>query len=165
MTTSIRLIFSFLVFFSSFVAFAKPGVEIMVTLNPMGSFKMTNLPVKGSVKKTAKGLEAQNLVVDFRDLKTGLSLRDRHAKEKYIEVQKYPEATLSAAFGNGGKGKGKLKFRGFELDIQGTYVVEGNEVIAQFPVEISKLGITGVQYKGIGVVDTVQITAIAEIQK
>jgi polyisoprenoid-binding protein YceI len=35
--------------------------------------------------------------VPLSNLATGIALRDRHMKEKYLEVQKYPDATLTVA--------------------------------------------------------------------
>lgn len=35
--------------------------------------------------------------VPLRNLKTGIGLRDRHMKEKYLEVDRYPDARLSVA--------------------------------------------------------------------
>jgi polyisoprenoid-binding protein YceI len=37
------------------------------------------------------------LTVPLANLNTGISLRDRHMKEKYLEVPKYPSATLMVA--------------------------------------------------------------------
>lgn len=41
-----------------------------------------------------QSIMARNIVVDLRNLRTGTSLRDRHAQEKYLEVDKYPEALV-----------------------------------------------------------------------
>ncbi len=43
------------------------------------------------------------ITVPLANVSTGISLRDRHMKEKYLEVPKYPAATLTIA-------RGALKF-------------------------------------------------------
>ena len=44
-------------------------------------------------------MTASNVVitVPLANLSTGIGLRDHHMKEKYLEVQKYPSATLTIA--------------------------------------------------------------------
>src|SRR5262245_42355900 len=38
-----------------------------------------------------------SLSVDLGTLKTGIALRDRHMKEEYLQVDRYPQATLTLA--------------------------------------------------------------------
>ncbi len=44
--------------------------------------------------KESKGKVSGELTVSLDDFKTGISLRDSHMKEKYLEVKKYPQAKL-----------------------------------------------------------------------
>ena len=54
-------------------------------------------------------------------------------------------------------GIGKIKIRGIEKDIAGTYKVEGKVLKADFPIKISDFGIGDINYMGVGVEDTVTL--------
>src|SRR5215471_253718 len=43
--------------------------------------------------------ESLAVIVPLRNLSTGIALRDRHMKEKYLETDKYPTAELKVARG------------------------------------------------------------------
>lgn len=147
--------FLLLLTFSSHLAWSQ-SVQIDVTLRPAGSFKATTNDIIGTATKTTDGIEAKNVKVPLKNLKTGISLRDTHAR-KYLEADKYPEAILRVAKGKDGKGVGLLKIKGIENKVIGTYEIKDNMVEADFPVQLSKYKITGIKYMGVGVDDEVQI--------
>jgi polyisoprenoid-binding protein YceI len=62
------------------------------------------------------------LSVPLANLTTGIALRDRHMKEKYLEVQKFPKALLTVA-----RGALKVPARGarVEADVAGTMQLHG----------------------------------------
>ena len=107
------------------------SVVVDVILNPMGDFKAKTSDVKGFATMKGDEVSAENIVVNLKSLKTGVELRDKHT-QKYLETPKFPEAVLVSATGKGGKGKGKIKIRGVEKDIEGTYKVEGKLLKADF---------------------------------
>ena len=92
----------------------------------------------------------------MKSLKTGVELRDKHT-QKYLETPKFPEAVLVSATGKGGKGKGKIKIRGVEKDIEGTYKVEGKLLKADFKLTLSDFDIKEINYMGVGVEDEVTL--------
>lgn len=147
-------VFSFFLFVSLVVNAQQASVD--VTLNPAGSFKGKTSDVKGFATKKGDEVTATNIVVDLRNLKTGVTLRDKHTK-KYLETDKHPQAVLVSATGKGGKGTGIIKIKGVEKNIAGTYKISGNVLNATFPLTLSDFGITGIKYMGIGVEDQVKV--------
>ncbi|MEK2688191.1 YceI family protein [Bdellovibrio sp. GT3] len=136
-------------------AFAQ-SVVIDVTLNPMGDFKAKTNQVKGTAQVNGDEVSAQNILVNMKSLKTGVELRDKHT-QKYLETDKHPIAYLISAKGKGGKGVGKIKVKGIEKDIAGTYKVEGGLLKAEFEVNASDFGIKDINYMGVGTEDIVKL--------
>ncbi len=139
-------------------------VTIDVTLNPMGDFKAKTSDVKGNAILNGDEVTAQNIVVSLKGLKTGVKLRDEHT-QKYLETSKFPDAVLISAKGKGGKGTGKIKIRGIEKDISGTYKVDGNMLNAKFILNIADFKIEDVNYMGVGVEDNVTLVVSVPIKK
>lgn len=125
-----------------------------VTLSPAGSFKGKTSDVKGVAIKNGDSVSAKNIVVNLKSLKTGIELRDKHTL-KHLETEKFPEAVLVTAVGKGGKGVGKIRIRGVEKDIKGTYKISGNELQAEFKLNLADFKITNINYMGAGVEDEV----------
>lgn len=138
--------------FSSLTWAASATVDI--SLSPAGSFKGKTGDIKGFATKKGDEVTAQNIVVNLKGLKTGIELRDKHT-QKHLETEKYPEAVLVSAKGKGGKGVGKIRIRGVEKDISGTYKVNGSELEAEFKLNLADFKITNVKYMGAGVEDEV----------
>lgn len=136
--------------FSTF-AMAQEAV-VDVSLRPAGSFKGKTNEVKGFATMKGDKVEATNVSVNLKSLKTGISLRDDHTK-KHLEADKYPEAVLVSATGQGGKGEGLIRIRGIEKKIAGTYKIEGSTLKADFPIKFSEFNIKNIKYMGVGVDD------------
>lgn len=130
------------------------SATVDVSLSPAGSFKGKTTDVKGFVTKKGDEVSAQNIIVNLKALKTGIELRDHHT-QKHLETDKYPQAVLLSAKGKGGKGVGKVRIRGIEKDIAGTYKINGNELEAEFKLKLADFKITNVSYMGAGVDDEV----------
>ena len=160
-----KVIVSLFILVLSVAAVATPGAIADVELSPAGSFKAKTNEVKGEATLTGDTVTADNIVVKLVGLKTGISLRDKHATEKYLEVGKFPDAVLTNATGKGGKGRGKLKIRGIEKDVEGTYKIEGSELIADFIIKLSEYGINGVKYMGVGVNNEVTLHVTVPLKK
>lgn len=95
-----------------------------------------------------------------------MGLRDDHMKKKYLEVDKFPEATLTFGKGKAGKGEGKLNFRGIEKEIKGTYkIIDNKEVEAQFDLNMADFKISGIRYMSMGVKDIVNVTVTVPVKK
>lgn len=148
------------------LVYAETGIVVDCKISPTGSFQAKSKEVKGSVTLKNKEVIADKIVVDLKSLTTGMGLRDDHMKKKYMEVEKFPEAILTIGKGKDGKGEGKLKFRGIEKDIKGTYKLIGDkEVEASFDLSLAEFKISGIRYMGMGVKDTVKITVNVPVRK
>jgi polyisoprenoid-binding protein YceI len=153
------------VFFIGLQAFASPGVVVDVILNPAGDFKAKTDEVIGSAYQDGETVKADLVKVKLSNLKTGMKLRDQHAREKYLQTEKYPEAIVTRAIGKGGVGKAMLKIRDVEKEVRGKYKVDGNFLKAEFPIKLSDYNITGISYMGVGVEDEVKIQITVPMAK
>ncbi len=144
-------VISLLLILSVVTAKAQEAV-VDVSLRPAGSFKGKTTEVKGTAVQKGDRVEASNISVNLASLKTGISLRDEHTK-KHLETEKYPEALLVSATGQGGKGEGLIRIRGIEKKVSGTYKIEGSNLVAEFPIKFSDFNIKGIKYMGVGVDD------------
>ena len=151
----LMLLFSVTLLISEFALAS--SIEVAVTMNPAGSFKATTKSVKGSAKKTQTGFIAKDIIVNLKTLETGVSLRDKHAKEK-LNVEKHPQAKLLKAMGKNGKGLAIIALKGKKLKVKGTYKIRGKKLTCKFKMKLSELDITNINYMGIGVKDEVDVT-------
>jgi polyisoprenoid-binding protein YceI len=134
-----------------------------VTLRPAGSFKVKTSDVKGFAQKKADHVEANNIVVNLKNVQTGITVRDGHTK-KHLDVDKFPDAVLVSAKGSGGKGEGVLRIKGIEHKIEGTYEIEGSNLTAHFPINLSDYKIDGIKYMGVGVSDSVTLNVTVPLK-
>jgi hypothetical protein len=158
MSSALRLFqclsFSTLLFSSS--AWSAGSAVVDVSLSPAGAFKGKTSDVKGSAVLKNGEVTAQNIVVGLKSLKTSVEVRDKHTL-KYLEADKYPEAVLVSAKGKDGKGVGKIRIRGIEKNVTGTYKIEGKELVAEFKLHLPDYKISGIKYLGVGVEDDVTL--------
>ncbi len=150
------------VIISSF-AYAENGAKVSVKLFPVGDFVADIKGMTGSVQVNNGSYTAKNLTLDLNTFKSGLELRDNHAKDKYLDVKKYPTAILIEAQGTNGKGTGKLQIKNKVKDVSGTYKINGQTLVAEFTIKLSDFGINEINYKGVGVEDEVKIQVTAPI--
>ncbi|NJL24555.1 MAG: YceI family protein [Calothrix sp. SM1_5_4] len=132
------------------------GVSIDVNLSPAGNFKAQTEKVTGSAYRSGDAVIAENVAIDLRALSTGIALRDKHTKERLM-VSEFPQAKLIKAEGKDGKGQATIEVKGKRLEVSGTYKIEGNNLKAEFPVQLSELDIKDVRYMGVGVKDKVVV--------
>lgn len=120
-------------------------------------------------------LVAGELRVSLKNADTGIALRDRHMKDKYLETAKFENASLIVSEISVAKAslnketpttmpfKGILDLHGVKKDIQGELTVksasEGIVVSAKFPVKLSDHGVMIPSFAGITVADQVEVTA------
>ena len=143
------------------------GVKVAVTLFPAGDFVAQTSDVTGFAEIVSPTeVKASNIKINLKSLKTGMDLRDDHAKNKYLDVNKYPEAILMSATGKNGKGSGVLKMRNKESKIEGTYtLLAGNKFLkAEFKTKLSEYDIKEINYKGVGVDDEIKVEVIVPVQ-
>lgn len=129
---------------------------VSIVLNPMGSFKGKTSEVKGFAVKKGDEVSAENIVVNLKSLKTGIELRDKHT-QKHLQTDKFPDAVLVSATGKNNIGKGKIKIKGIEKEIKGTYKIIGNSLQAEFKLKLEDFEIKDINYMGVGVEDDVTL--------
>jgi hypothetical protein len=143
-------------------AFAKGKIEIGIDLFPMGDF-VAKAKLKGHAKKAGGGYTADKISLKIKKLKTGIELRDKHT-HKYMKAKKHPVAVLTMGKAKGGKGVGTMKFMGKKKKIKFTYTVEDGHVVAKFNMSAKAWGIGEIDYKGVGVKDTIEVKAYVPIK-
>lgn len=142
------------------------NLKLFVSLNPAGDFVAESDKVSGNAVENADGsVEAANIKVPTKSLKSGISLRDDHMIDKYLEAGKYPDIILKLAKGKDGKGIGLLIVKGKEGKIAGNYVKNKDHLKAAFKMKISDFGISDINYKGVGVEDEVKLEVIVPLVK
>jgi polyisoprenoid-binding protein YceI len=137
----------------TFSASAFAQVVVDLRMSPGGPFQAKFEEVKGEAYMSGDTVTAKNILVPVGTIKTGMSLRDRHAKDKYLEEAKYPNAELIEATGKGGTGRAKIKIHNVEKEVSGTYKIEGGKLMAEFPISLKEFNITGISYMNVGVAD------------
>lgn len=147
------------------VAMAAPEAKVKFKLSPTGSFAAETTSIIGTAKKNSDGsVSADKIEIPLDTLKTGISLRDKHMKEKHLDVKKHPKAIVTNAEGKDGKGTATLNVRGIEKPIEGTYEIKGSELILNFPIKITDYDIGKVKYMGLGVKEDANVEARIPIQ-
>lgn len=145
-------------------AWATSQVQVRVQLSPAGSFEATSGEINGQVVKEGNNYKAENITIPLKDLKTGIELRDNHMKNKYLEVEKYPVATIKkAATSENGDFNGEIEIRGVTKPVSGKYKVEGDSLKTEFTVKMSDFNIEKARYMGIGAKDEVKIESTIPI--
>jgi hypothetical protein len=150
-------------------------VRVTCPMTIGGSFQAKSSALSGSLAPAASHPPGYDgtLALDLRTLDTGISLRNDHMRENYLEVDKapgYDKATLSEIELKGlsvdvpeGKGMftGALTLHGTKKSVNGPAEVRkagsGYRVKASFPVNLSDYNIPEPRYLGVGVKNTVQI--------
>ena len=116
--------------------------------------------------------------LDLTTLDTGIGLRDRHMKEKYLETGKFQTATLKIdpidfqGVVKSGKGpfKGTLNLHGEEKPVSGEYeLVVADEkkwtVKAHFVMKLTDFKIDVPKFSGITVADEVAVNVETQLEK
>jgi polyisoprenoid-binding protein YceI len=133
------------------------------------------MKIEGTTTDLAVADDGSNVTVNvpLANLTTGISLRDHHMKEKYLEVPKYPAASLSIA-------RAALKFPAaggdVSADVPGTVTMHGQtkpvtvhytakaagggfDAKGAFRVNMNDFGITVPVYLGVTVKPDVDVSA------
>jgi polyisoprenoid-binding protein YceI len=113
------------------------------------------------------------IAVSLTNLATGIALRDRHMKEKYLEVQKFPSATLTIARAAlkvpaGGQQvavdvPGSVQIHGQTRPVSVHYEAKGEGAASSargaFHINMNDFGITVPTYLGVTVKPDVDVSA------
>lgn len=153
----------------------QPEVSVKCPMTIGGSFDAKTTALSGTLTASAAqpSVLDGSLAVDLRTVDTGISLRNDHLREKYLEVDKgagYDKAVLSEVALKGlnaeapeGKGtfSGSLMLHGVTRMVSGPVEARkagtGLRVRASFPVNLTDYNIPEPRYLGVGVKDTVQV--------
>jgi polyisoprenoid-binding protein YceI len=157
---------------TEFLAVGRPSA---IKINGQGGGPQGKLTV---IKQAASG----EITMDMTTFKTGIGLRDTHMKEKYIQVDKFPKATLvlnnlplpdAVAKTASGKAAGlpfkaKLNLRGVEHEVSGSWNVSRSNdkltVFAQFPIKLTDYNFEIPSYMGIKVAEDVVVNVEFDMQ-
>lgn len=119
---------------------------------------------------------AGTLVFDMKSLDTGMDLRNKHMKEKYLEVEKFPEAKLTLTkvalpkeasqqsnFSYDGiPFEGKLQLHGVEKPVAGKAKLDRKDgaltLLATFPLKMTEYAIAVPSFAGITVAEDVEVS-------
>ena len=150
--------------------------------------KPSLIKIKGDGAKLSGNIEiVENQIkgefkVPLKDLTTGIELRDKHMKEKYLQVDKFPEAIFTISkidlpndffaqkkIFSAVPFAGKINIKGVEKDIQGIADIDTTtnivDVKTEFKAQISSFQIDIPSYVGIKVADEVTIKTIMKLKK
>jgi hypothetical protein len=149
----------------STVAVAEQSILVKVALFPVGSFDMTSPMITGKGIKKGDTYTAAELKVPLSSLKTGISLRDEHMREKLLEKQ-YPDILVTDIAASNGKGTANISIKGVKKPIEFTYKDAGDGTAeATFPLNLPDFKIEGISFKGVGVEDKVEVIAKIDYEK
>jgi polyisoprenoid-binding protein YceI len=145
-------------------------VTVVCPLTVGGSFEAKTTKVTGALGTApdSSGAVPGAVKVDLQTLETGIGLRDRHMREKYLEVNKGPDFAVATIEGiKIDKKEGKTAFNGTLLlhgqrqAITGTAELKEQNgrirVQAEFPLSVSQFAIPQPTYLGVGVKDQIQV--------
>ena len=146
----------------------KAEVVVVCPLTVGGSFEARTTALVGEITPRPGDAGLGSLNVNLETLDTGIGLRDRHMREKYLEVQKGPEfatAVLEDIHIERLSGKtmikGMLRLHGQRREVTGEAEIREENgrmrVQAQFSVRVSEFDIPKPTYLGVGVRDEIQV--------
>src|SRR5262249_55211879 len=141
-------------------------VTVICPLTVGGSFEAKTKELNGDLVTDGRGpgAVAGAIRVNLQSLETGISLRDKHMRGTYLEVEQgaeYAVAVVDDIFLDSLQGKaafrGMLPLHGTRQEVKGTAEVaprdNGYRVRAEFPIKVSAFQIAAPVYLGIGVRD------------
>lgn len=158
------------------VLFKAVGNPSALVINGKGTGAVGTLKISGE-----KAIEGE-LTFDLKTLDSGIGLRDRHMKNKYLEVEKFPEAKFtptqvpwtdpSAAATQNLKAApftGKLSLHGVEIPVSGTVTTKAGstgklDCEFEFKIKLTDYKIEIPSFAEITVADTVDITVQSQVE-
>ncbi len=148
------------------------GVTVICPLTVGGSFEARTSAVAGDlVLADTSGAVKGAVQVDLATLQTGIGLRDRHMKDKYLEIgrsdtfttARLEEIRIEHAEEGSMPFHAKLTLHGEQHSVSGIADLQGQQrdgalrVRARFPISLAAFGIQAPRYLGVGVRDEVQV--------
>jgi polyisoprenoid-binding protein YceI len=145
------------------------AAEVVFTGKGPGGFRIEGKTNELAFQETADGY---TFTVPLAKLDTGIALRNKHMREKYLEVEKYPDAVLVVprkaltlpedGKSSNGTVEGDLTIHGKSRRIPVRYSVHRKggayEVSGQFGVDLRHHGIASPSYMGMTVKPEIDAT-------
>ncbi len=134
---------------------------------------------KSQVLSVSDGGEAVTIAVPLETLETGIALRDRHMREKYLEVDKYPQAALVIPWSalrlpEPGQSlsqtvTGKMTLHGQSRDVRVTYNLkhagDRYEATGKVPLNMKEFGIQPPSYMGLTVKPDIEASVAFQFRR
>lgn len=145
--------------------FSGNGGEVQFNASGPGGLKITGTTTQVSVKEDGANVV---VTVPLGNLDTGIALRNKHMKEKYLETDKYPNAELVVAKSalkteGGGTAQGTMKIHGKAKEVSFTYASKKNGtgfmVEGSAHINMKEFGVEVPSYLGVTVKPEVDVTA------
>lgn len=158
------------------------SAELALAETVLGDVTWQAKSTSGVVKIDGEGGKAEGLVevkdgkasgtltCDLAAFTTGIDLRDKHMKEKYLDVAKYPKATLKLDPVAPSKGQfawtGALTLKGETKPVHGMASVDGEDLWARFTVSLADYPSIGIpEWLGVTIAKEVVVTVKAKAKK
>lgn len=142
-----------------------------------GGFKMVGKTAALQLAQDDKNL---TLIVPLAELTTGIALRDRHMRDKYLEVAKFPDTRLTVPLASlptpaagapvRGELKGTLTLHGVQKEIPFQYEASCNadklcSAKGSFTINIKEFGVIVPTYLGVTLKPDVAVEASFEAMR
>jgi hypothetical protein len=143
------------------LAYAKSSsIQVKVSLFPVGSFDVRSDRVEGVLKKSGNRFSGSELKVPVETMVTGISLRDRHMRER-LDYENHPNVLVTEISAENGRGTAVFTVGGVSHPIQFEIKeLEAGLAEARFPLKLPDYKISGISYRGVGVEDDVEVIAV-----
>jgi hypothetical protein len=138
---------------------ATPGVIVKVSLFPAGSFEIKSDKIEGKGKKVGKSYTADELKVPVDSLDTGINLRNEHMRKRLSPKGETHVVVKNVKAGKD-SGTAMITVGGVTKEI--TFKSKDNgdgTATATFDLNLPDFEVKDVNYKGVGVEDTVSVEA------
>ena len=169
-------------FASAFSAFTLVTIVAQAKLARSGDAQVSfsasgpgGLSIVGTTSELAVAEAGEDLVVTvpLKNLDTKIELRNKHMKEKYLEVGKYPNAELrvakSAVQAPSGKATGQLSLHGQTKPVTFSYATKpdgaATGVTSSFHLNTNDFGIEKAGYAGISVKPDIDVNVSFRVTK
>lgn len=144
---------------------AAAGVVVKVPLYPVGSFEAKSAKIVGKGTKKGNKYSAKEVKVQVQTLATGISLRDKHLREK-LKYKEHPFIIAKDIHAENGSGKATLVVMGISKPVDFKFKDVGPGLAeATFSLNLPDFKIEDVSYKGVGVEDTIEVIATIPYDK
>ena len=147
------------------IEFKTTGSPVLISIEGK-----SEIPCTGSIEAAGEDISKSKISLDLNKLDTGIPLRNKHLKENYLHVAKFPVSNVTnikaVDFTKTVKGQAdKSKFEatmdlhGVQSPISGTYSVkDGEKYKIEFAIEVKDFNVERPDFMGVKVVDKVFIT-------